>query len=68
LFGSRGQGSSTEESDFGFLVLKADVANELHLAQKIYLDLLILPADASVDILVEGLRLPSLPAAAANTR
>lgn len=53
LFGSRAQGSFTEESDYDFFVLKSGVSNRLHLAQQIYLNLLDLPADASVDVIVE---------------
>lgn len=53
LFGSRAHGSPTEESDYDFFVLKSGVPNRLHLAQQIYLNLLDLPADASVDVIVE---------------
>lgn len=53
LFGSRAWGSNTDDSDYDFLVLKSNVKNKRQLAQEIYMELLTLPADADVDVIVE---------------
>jgi predicted nucleotidyltransferase len=53
LFGSRASGSYTDDSDYDFLVLKNNVKNKRQLAQEIYMELLTLPADVDVDVIVE---------------
>lgn len=53
LFGSRAWGLNSEDSDYDFLVLKSGIGNKRELAQKIYLELLDLPADVDVDVIVE---------------
>lgn len=51
LFGSRGRGQESPDSDYDFLVLKRDVNNRRALAQQLYRILVDVPA--AVDILVE---------------
>lgn len=51
LFGSRGRGQESPDSDYDFLIVKRDVNNRRALAQQLYRVLADVPA--AVDILVE---------------
>ena len=51
LFGSRGRGQESPDSDYDFLIVKRDVNNRRALAQHLYRVLADVPA--TVDILVE---------------
>lgn len=52
LFGSRATGSARDESDYDFLVIVRDVANERDLAGHIYRALLSRRVGVAVDIIV----------------